>query len=95
MKLVDQIELYASSTYSIRVKMRENFLGALRAELACKDAERQYANLGRAMFDMTTTVHYPEFSFEEACACIPELWKNCMEERDNLRAAIASTKENT
>lgn len=40
-----------------------------------------YAEIGRAMVEMTTTVHGPD-----EWMCIPELWRRCMVERDQAKA---------
>ena len=47
-----------------------------------------FEKLGTEMYGMTTTVHSPNIPFEEACACIPAIWENLVQERDRLRAAL-------
>jgi len=49
--------------------------------------EKLFADLGKEMYGITTTVHSPNIPFEEQLRCIPSIWLHCMEERDALLAA--------
>jgi hypothetical protein len=43
-------------------------------------SEAEYAKLGRAMYQMTTTVHSPLIPFGEQCDLIPHVWQKFMDE---------------
>ena len=47
-------------------------------------SEAEYARLGRAMYQMTTTVHSPFIPFSEQCDLIPHVWRKFM---DDAKAA--------
>jgi len=52
-----------------------------------RDDSAVFEKLGREMYAMTTTVHSPSIPFAEACACIPVIWENFVQERNRHAAA--------
>ena len=59
----------------------ENLEAALAKNAnAAPSSDAEYAKLGKAMYEMTTTVHSPFIPFSEQCDLIPHVWQKFMDE---------------
>lgn len=65
-----------------RLRVLVRSLATPPAQAAQADVEALYREVGRKMVEITTTVRGPE-----EWLCIPELWLECLRERDSLKAA--------
>ena len=73
-------------------KARAALQSAIEALQGEVERLKAFADLGVAMYEMTTTVHSPNIEFSEQLQIIPSLWAKCMEECDALAAELAAVR---